>query len=371
MSAVRGLGPDGEQQAKALTVLVPLKWWGSAYLTVVFNIVRFVKADAFFAKVQRLGAVYAMRWIIVQPFSGHSRAGRPADRTHHLLFETNYVGEWNEYLEGFGRILSPGLKAIFVATVGYPGVEAVEPFVAFARRHDLEPGHYYSAYGGWTPVQVQQALLVRRLGSMAAAADLPEFHQGGKIPLRRRQRRNHPAWLDLIVQVKPGQVDALRRTIARLGEDESGSGASPFEKAEHVHFARLVVVDHPSGSFLVFTATYDGGRRYHRRSLPFRARLRSRSLQILVAELLAAAGEELRPVFAHCVGYPSVLGASETDAEALSAFLVEHAVMHPLGGSLAYCAYPDSTVHEISEALRWTFIDQPVGSPDSGAPTAA
>jgi hypothetical protein len=137
--------------------------------------------------------------------------------------------------------------------------------------------------------------------------------------------------------------------------------------ASRIHFARLLVLDFPSGSYLVMTATYDAGQRFRRGTSPGgRQRRRAdRNLRVALAELAAAAArlpaettrpgyvesDPIRAVLRGCVDYPAAIGDDARDVNAVIAYLLAHRHAPNRFGVLRYCAYPDRSVTQVRIAV--------------------
>lgn len=355
--------------ARPLTALVPIRSGGTWWLAFVFLIARIARRW-FFRDVQRIGLVYAMQWSIVKRLP---RYGRGDEIRPHLLFESNFAGNWEEYIEGFARTVPRGMKMLFGATVGYPGLSGnARAFTEFVREHDFRADFYYRAYDA-DSIAVLRSLLVRRLGEPEARPNgrlvrvEPEFSSHRRVPIRRAYRVRSPHQIEVIIEVKPGRAADLRRVI----EERERHLQRCFAGASRVHFARLLVVDFDSGSQLVLTATYDAGLRYRRSTRPSRRRDLPRDVDVAVAEILessarlarthdtdgnAAAGpfepDAMRAVLEHCLDYPAAIGDPNRDVESLVAFLLNNQRAYTLLGTLSYCLYPETSVSEVRDALR-------------------
>jgi hypothetical protein len=102
----------------------------------------------------------------------------PPERWHHayLLFESNFNGRWDEYIDAFAYVLGRRMSMIWGGAYGFPGPRPAEPFKRYIRDHELPASHFYSAYPEATATTVQAALeLDRRLDGFLeeAAAHAP------------------------------------------------------------------------------------------------------------------------------------------------------------------------------------------------------
>ncbi len=365
MAGVGAVGREVHEHGPAPAVvpffaLIPLRptvvLW-PLYQRAVFLFVRLFPRR-FFSKVQRLGTVHAMRWMLVPAFAPHSRAGRAVDRHQHLLFESNYSGDGVAYIESFCITLKPGMARVFKSTLGYPGVEDPKAFTNFALSFNRDPEVYYAANPGADPVQVQQALLCYRRGAQPAdmvhaAYPEPEFVPGAAIAVRWRSQALSPRWTAVIVPVRADRVAELREHL----QNNAGASACgyPFHNLSRVHFARLTMIDDPSATYLVFTATFDAVRRYRTGTGPIPRRFgRVRPAEVALGEIIGENFAALDTIFQYCEGYTS---AELPDARGLHRSMLGYMLAHQRDGAsgrvLPYCAYPEATVSEIRRALAW------------------
>ena len=92
-----------EGKATAITVLTPVKRWGPLWLWLVFLAGRNVKATL--EKLKTLSFIHYARWVVVKRFPD----GAGGERLNHtyLLFESNFNGTWDQYIDAFSEIV-PG-----------------------------------------------------------------------------------------------------------------------------------------------------------------------------------------------------------------------------------------------------------------------
>src|SRR5262249_36587888 len=99
--------------------------------------------------------------------------------------------------------------------------------------------------------------------------------------------------LTVVTPVKPEAVDQLKAQLEAMGRDPAHNGVLPFGKLPNVHYARFVVLD-PAADLrgetipprLLFLSDADG------------------SLDRLLDDVVALAGERLDLVYGHCADYP-------------------------------------------------------------------
>jgi hypothetical protein len=134
-------------RATAITTLTRLKPGGRLKLAVVFWIGRHVTATL--RKLQALSFIHYARWVVVDG--------------DHLLFESNFNGTWDQYIDAFSEVVPLRMKAIWGSSHGFPGPVPVGPFKDYIRRHELRANHYWSAYPEATTTEIVSA------GNVAAA----------------------------------------------------------------------------------------------------------------------------------------------------------------------------------------------------------
>ena len=115
--------------------------------------------------------------------------------------------------------------------------------------------------------------------------------------------------LVVMVPVREGKEEELRATLTQLREGT----ADPFARVASTHFARFVLIAAlldgegepvgPPGSYLLFTADFDGCR------------------ASWIRAVAASSGRELDRVLGHCVDYPGSANVRE-----LRAFLRRYSV---------------------------------------------
>jgi hypothetical protein len=144
-------------RAQAITVLTPIRhgWW--IWLRVLFWVLGHVPSLA--EPLARLSFIHYAHWAIVAgiPFNGGPSV---RERLHYkyLLFESNFNGSWDQYIEAFSEVVGQRMTAIWGSSFGFPGPIPVEPFKAYIRRNEFVANYYWSAYPKATTTIVLQAL---------------------------------------------------------------------------------------------------------------------------------------------------------------------------------------------------------------------
>ena len=123
-----------EGRATAITVLSPYKRTGRLLLPVVFWIGRNVTWTL--KKLQTLSFIHYARWVI-ERFPD----GGDGERLHYpyLLFESNFNGSWDQYIDAFSEVVPTRMKGIWGTSYGFPGPIPVEPFKDYIRATSTSP----------------------------------------------------------------------------------------------------------------------------------------------------------------------------------------------------------------------------------------
>jgi hypothetical protein len=150
-----------EGKATAITVVTPVRRGGALWLWLVFWAGRNITATL--EKLEQLSFIHYARWALIKRFPG----GSSGERLHYdyLLFESNFNGTWDQYIDAFSEVVPLRMKAIWSTSFGFPGPLPVEPFKAYIRRNEYVANHYWSAYPGATTTEIVSA------GRVAAALE--------------------------------------------------------------------------------------------------------------------------------------------------------------------------------------------------------
>lgn len=252
-------------QAEALTIVLPMKWWGPRFHRLWFWAMsqRLARSHAY-GSLDQLRFVLAIRWTLLEPFERRKVLWhrRTPEQRWHLLFESNFDGDWDEYLDDFGAAANFALRSIVWVGLGYPGVTSMPMFKSFARLHDHLPEYYSSGYPSLTAADIRQELHARYGGAACGAIK------------REGYGRTTPQWTTFRLPIRAGMAGRAVRRARRL---DPQNGASAFDDATEqegktgpvtdgslfrdtglVHFGRVVVLDRPTRSWLFVTITHDG-----------------------------------------------------------------------------------------------------------------
>ena len=98
---------------------------------------------------KRLDILHTATWLQLGRYP--SIPGYPRERLHHVLFCSNFAGEWDPYRQAFLDVLDTGIRSAWGDSADFPGFP--RPGTRYRieewQRHRLPPTrHYYRAYPG-------------------------------------------------------------------------------------------------------------------------------------------------------------------------------------------------------------------------------
>jgi hypothetical protein len=339
---------NGLWSAMATTSAGPLYWAADVRLAW-----RWSKIKARFGrkpnKLIRLSMIGFARWSMfyrVQASVPH-RLPTPLRRPF-LLFETNFNGDSDQYLESFSLIIPSAMNRIWAKAYGVPDVRRVSEWQQYVNKKKLPIAFYYSAYPKASTKTIRSALELERM--------LPEFRtrtegvtgagfeREFRALLARVQRIRNPkrntngkttCSLSTLVPVLEGHRQQLEMDLETLMQ-------SPAAVPPGTHFARWCVVDHlempkrfgqDNTSFLLFSAWFDGRARDKKDP--------DAPLRHYAAALHEQLGARAHHIWRHC-------GFRDGDAAAFAERLLGHAI-EP---GVSFAGYSGVTVGEVRAALK-------------------
>ncbi len=371
-------------RARAMTVFTPVRGWarlpshagvegkgvrvpGWPATEAVFLWVRANRTGL--ADIKKLSFIHFARWGIIRSIpdlgQGAEHLRRPL-----FMFESNYNGTFEQYIDAFSKVIGSGIQAFWFTSDGFPGPIPVQPFKEYIRANELVLDHYYCAYPVESATQVVAALELRSANQslLAKAKDLdpeafaraldtvlspasPAAELRGQDPLRqawnaarelfraakgpgRRSRNGRSYYFTSLAPVLPGHEAELKADLGAL------AAASPFAAVPEVHLARwLVIDDWPDApgrriklrsSYLLCTAAVTAEEDTSSDDL----------LGSFLAKLLAADGAAAIKVWSHCRNFP---GGTNIEAK------VDYLTSSQLDTVLFYLGY-DATPAEVDDA---------------------
>jgi len=103
-------------------------------------ILRFSRLSAS-APIRDLSFIHFVRFAVVRTLPGGPRLRHPL-----LLFESNYNGSFENYIDTFSESVPKHMKLFWGTSYGFPGPLPCTPFKAYIDKNEFVIGHYYRAY---------------------------------------------------------------------------------------------------------------------------------------------------------------------------------------------------------------------------------
>jgi hypothetical protein len=110
----------------------------------------------------QLGVIHAAHFTLIDRFADH---GQPPEELgqHLLLFESNYDGGFDDYIDAFSACVPRWMKAFWGTSYGFPGPRPVTPFKAYIRANEFGADHQYFAHAGASTRMITSALAFQRM----------------------------------------------------------------------------------------------------------------------------------------------------------------------------------------------------------------
>jgi hypothetical protein len=172
--------PDQHGRARAMTVFSPVRPWygwhwppgGVVGLRLIFRVARTKPGDS----VRALSFIHFLQFAVIRRLPDY---GQPRERLRQplLMFESNYNGTFEQYIDAFSNILTSKMKMFWGTSYGFPGPRPVKPFKRYIHDNEFTANHYHSAYPTATTTMIRAALALSgplREFTMRAATISPE-----------------------------------------------------------------------------------------------------------------------------------------------------------------------------------------------------
>jgi hypothetical protein len=149
--------PNTHGAATAITVMTPVKRGWRSWLLGAFWLGQNISLSTLILR--KLSFIHFARWCIVRdiPYNGPPQE-RETLNYNYLLFESNFNGTWDQYIDAFSHIVPAQMKMVWGSSWGFPGPVPVGPFKDYIRRNEYEANHYYSAYPDATTTMIASSL---------------------------------------------------------------------------------------------------------------------------------------------------------------------------------------------------------------------
>jgi hypothetical protein len=142
--------------AHALTAVSQLKPLGRLAVHAYFRLGRTFPILS--KKLRALSFIHAARWTIVDRIPGRDAKLRAPV----LLFESNFNGDWAQYIDAFAYVIPERMSGVWGTSWGWPGPKPAGPFKSYIRRNELTASHFYAAYPDTTVTEVHSSLELRK-----------------------------------------------------------------------------------------------------------------------------------------------------------------------------------------------------------------
>lgn len=168
MSNIRG-------KAYGINVITPMKSWKTKILNVLFKLltIKILQKD-----LHSLSFIHFARWTVIprKAFPHFSdQLTHESLKYDYMMFESNFNGSWNEYIDAFNSVLSFKLNVIWFWSENYPGSQPLTPFKDYITHNQIYTDYYYMAYPGSTVNDVKNALSVQRqFSQVVKSAEQPD-----------------------------------------------------------------------------------------------------------------------------------------------------------------------------------------------------
>lgn len=166
----------------AITATRPWKTWFLRLSFVLIRVATFPIVQKLLHKVRLvatqkrlvdLSFIHFARWVIVPRRAFRRIEGQPRERLRYdyMLFCSNFNGDWEQYIQAFSQVIPGGMNLLWRWSPGFPGAEAITPFLGYIRQCQLDTDYYYSAYPGASTNDIRGALhLAEAFDAFAAEA---------------------------------------------------------------------------------------------------------------------------------------------------------------------------------------------------------
>lgn len=122
-----------------------------------------------------LSFIHFARWAII-PHDGFPRLAEDQPRESlgydYMLFESNFNGDWEKYIDAFSTVIPGGMDDIWKFSEKYPKSRPITPFLAYIRNCQYDTDYYYNAYPGAATNDILGALkLQHELDQLSASSE--------------------------------------------------------------------------------------------------------------------------------------------------------------------------------------------------------
>src|SRR5437879_6826422 len=103
----------------AMTVWSPVRWWGVLPLRAGFFVIRHTGLTL--PLLRKLSFIDYARWALVKEFPKVGEPqGKDPRRRHHMMFESNFNGTWDQYIDAFAEVMPFRFKLFWGSSINFP-----------------------------------------------------------------------------------------------------------------------------------------------------------------------------------------------------------------------------------------------------------
>jgi hypothetical protein len=153
--------PNVAGESTAMTVLSAVKpGWTDRFLRPVFFMAQRLESGTL--PLRKLSFIHYGIWAIIDKIPQNGPP-QPEEKLNYkyLLFESNFNGTWDQYIDAFSHIVSSRMKLIWGSSYGFPGPVPVEPFKDYIERNEFVADHYYNAYPEGTATLINSSVRLK------------------------------------------------------------------------------------------------------------------------------------------------------------------------------------------------------------------
>lgn len=154
-------------RTRAMTVFSMVRPWyrppgGAFTVRVIFWFARrSVRRQRGPSTIDKLSFIHFARWGLIDRMPD---LGQPPEmlRQPLFMFESNYNGTFDQYIDAFANILTSGMRLFWCTSYGFPKPKPVTRFISYIHANEYVAQHYYSAYPTATATMIVAALELDR-----------------------------------------------------------------------------------------------------------------------------------------------------------------------------------------------------------------
>jgi hypothetical protein len=113
------------------------------------------------SKIRGLSSIHFARLAIITRIPDRGQ-GKEAVGGPLMLFESNYDGSFDRYIDVFAAAIPAKMYAFWGTSRGFPGVRPVTPFKRYISANEFGLAHYYAAYPDASITMVTSALRLKQ-----------------------------------------------------------------------------------------------------------------------------------------------------------------------------------------------------------------